>query len=110
DAVPALIASGRKVREQLLPALGRIGTPEAVEYLIGRLDDYGAADALVYSKSSRAIPALEAHRAGLERRPTFAGARLSARRDTIAILLLRHPDPCPELLTVVEAPLTDVEL
>ncbi|MBL9087091.1 MAG: hypothetical protein JNM10_08090 [Planctomycetia bacterium] len=110
DAVPALIAAGRKVREQLLPALGRIGTPEAVEYLIGRLDDYGAADALVDSKSPRAIPALEAHRAGLERRPTFAGARSSARLDTIAILLLRHPDPCPDLLSVVEDPLADADL
>jgi hypothetical protein len=44
-----------------LEALGRLATPEAVDYLVDHLDRYGAVEALFHTDSRRALPALRKH-------------------------------------------------
>jgi hypothetical protein len=82
-------------------ALGRIATPEAVNFLIANLDTYGAVQGLGESKSPKALPALRRH---LEKLKKGDGADkdLDLAETRIAILRLEQKDPRAALLAVAE--------
>jgi HEAT repeat protein len=48
-------------RDFSLESLGKIATPEAVDFIIRHLDSYHAPEALYTTKSEKAMPALKAH-------------------------------------------------
>jgi HEAT repeat protein len=76
-----------------LQALGRINTPESVDFIIENLHVYGAVDALLQTKSDKALPALIKH---LEN---------SGDSETrIAIIRLSKKDPREALLALTENP------
>jgi hypothetical protein len=88
-------------RHYQLEALGRLATPEAVDFIIDHLEDYGATDALFASKSKKALPALEKHLGKLKQNnsPDVA-IDLAATR--IAIIRLSKDDCREALLQIAE--------
>ncbi len=108
-AASAVLAAEKRVGADVWYwALGRLGTAEAVGALAGHLDDARAVDALVASRRPEAIAALERHLASLA--DGRAHAADLARRDRIVLARLRHDDPIPELLAIVEDRSADLEL
>lgn len=108
-AASAVLAAGTRVDTGTwLQALGNLGTPEAADAVIARLNEYGAIDALVASRSPKAIPALEKRLADLAGHlPEERAKEWDAR---IALARLRDDDPIPELLSIVEDRTADLEL
>jgi hypothetical protein len=108
-AVPAVLAAGPRVDTGTwLQALGNLGSPEAIDVVIARLDEYGAIDALVASRSPKAIPALEKRLADLAGH--LPEERAKERDARVALVRLRYDDPIPELLSIVEDRSADLEL
>jgi hypothetical protein len=80
-------------------ALGRIGTPEAVDYLIQQLDnDCFAIDALFETRSPRALPVLERHLEKLKKKNKPEELRVACAQ--IAVLRLKHHDPREHLVAL----------
>jgi hypothetical protein len=102
-AVPTLIKAFETDgnRHYHLEALGKLATPEAVDFIIEHLDEYGAVEALYESKSDKALPALEKHLEHLKE----AGRKrdeMYIRATRIAIVRLRNKDPREQLLRIAE--------
>jgi HEAT repeat protein len=98
-AVPVIVKALKSERngyDIYLQALGRLGTPEAVDCLIEHLDEYGAVEGLFESRSPRALPALRKHLRKLESSNRRDDIDLSTTR--VCILRLSEPDPREALL------------
>jgi len=101
-AVPGIIEafadSGNK--HYNLIALGKLATPEAVEFIIRHLDESCAPEALFATGSPKALPALQKH---LEKmRATGPDDRINIAQTRIAIVRLSHKDPAEPLLALAE--------
>jgi hypothetical protein len=100
QTVPAIIEAAKKVtldRDNYYCTLGKIGTPEAVDYLIQELD-HGcfAIKALFETGSPRALPVLEKHLEKLKKKDK--PDELDIATAHIAVLRLKHKDPRALLL------------
>jgi HEAT repeat protein len=103
SVVPAIIADfpESQNRHYHLEALGRLATPEAIDFLIDHLDEYGAVEALYEMRSKKALPALQRHLKKLEQaKGPDADLFLAATR--IAIVRLSHEDCREALLKIAE--------
>jgi HEAT repeat protein len=84
-----------------LHALGKLATPEAVDFLIEHLGEYGAVEALFESKSDKALPALQKHLEKLKNsRPGDKESDLAATR--VAVIRLSEKDPRETLMKIAE--------
>jgi HEAT repeat protein len=81
-------------------ALGRLATPEAVDFIIAHLDEHYAPEALCQSKSKKALPALQMHLRTLEKRDSKDEINLAATK--IAIAQLSQEDCRDALLQMAE--------
>jgi hypothetical protein len=102
-AVPAVIAAYEKDRlNRHIPcyALGRLATPQAVEFLIEHLDQYGAVEALAMTKSPQALPALQQRLDKLTRTPQ--PKELDVAITKVAVTKLSFQNPAPHLLALAE--------
>src|SRR5262249_28131857 len=79
----------------------KLATPQAVEFIIKHLDEYGAVEALCLTKSEKALPALQKHLANLkaDKGPNYD---LYSAATRIAIVRMSHKDPREELLRIAE--------
>jgi HEAT repeat protein len=102
SAVPVLIAAyGKNLNNDYhLQALGRLATPEAVDFLIKHLGKYGAVSALFQTKSAKALPALRKHLKKLEGRKDSPIHEIAETR--LAIIRLSQEDPREQLMKMVE--------
>lgn len=102
--VPAIIAQAKKAnwnRHIYFRALGQIGSPEAVDYLIERLDDgCFAVKALFDSGSPKGLPAIEQYLARLKK--DKEPDELSLAVAQVSVLRLKHLDPREHLLLLAE--------
>jgi HEAT repeat protein len=102
SAVPVIIndfvKSGNRTH---LSVLGKLATPEAVDFIIRHLDEHGAVEALCETKSEKALPSLQAHLKNLKTRkgPNYD---LYSSATRIAIVRLSHKNPQEELLRIGE--------
>jgi PBS lyase HEAT-like repeat len=98
SAAPAIIADFRESgnRHYHLEALGRLATPESVDFIIDHLSEDKAVDALTQSGSKKALPALQRRLEKLQREK----GDLAATR--IAIIRLSHEDCRDALLKIAE--------
>jgi HEAT repeat protein len=102
-AVPTIIADFENLhRPYNLAALGKLATPEAVDYIILHLDTYGAVDGLCQTRSKKALPALTKHLAKLRLKKGDNDFELAATR--VAIIRLSHKDPRQPLMKLAENP------
>jgi HEAT repeat protein len=105
-AVPLLLArlkSGGANEREMVLALGEIATPEAVAYLISRLEAGSGGvvvDALAASGNATALPALTAHLAALKKQPEPCKWEIAATR--VAMLRVSRKDPRDDLLRLAE--------
>jgi inosine-uridine nucleoside N-ribohydrolase/HEAT repeat protein len=83
-------------------ALARLATPQAVDFLIQHLDDYGAPEALASTKSPRALPALQKHFDRLRGQKKADSLALTETR--MAVLCLSRKDPREALMAILEDP------
>jgi HEAT repeat protein len=102
--VPAIIARANKETWNRLVyfcVLGRIGTPEAVDYLLEHLDKgCFVAKALFESRSPKALPALEQY---LDRLKKIKGrSDLDLAVTQICLLRLKFKDPREQLIRLAE--------
>ncbi|GEM_PF-5834823 len=103
QAVPPLIAAFEKVQHNghvHCTAIGRLATPQAVEFLIDHLDQYGAVEALADTKSPRALSALQRHLDKLTR--TTRPEELDFALTKVAVMKLSCQSPAPLLLALAE--------
>jgi HEAT repeat protein len=101
-AVPIIVANFPKSGNKHfhLQALGKLATPEAVDFLIQHLDVYCAPEALYETRSPRALPALRQHLKRLRRTHSDVESNIAATR--IAIVRLSQQDPTLTLLGLAE--------
>lgn len=109
EAVPVILAS-KADSGNMLMALGRIGTREAVDYILAHLDTYPAMEALVASRDPRALPAVEAELARLQALPAGKRSLFHERQAQIARVRLASTDPVSALLDLAEDVTADIEL
>lgn len=109
EAIPTIVAA-RADGGYKLVALGKIGTKEAVDYILARISDYPAMDALVDSGDPRGLAAVEAELARLRALPADKRDLFDERQAEIGRLRLLPPDPVAQLLTVAEDVKADLEL
>lgn len=83
-----------------LQALGKLATPEAVDFVIEHLGEYGAVEALVASKSDKALPALRKHFETIQKAQGDEGSDFAITR--VAIIRLSEKDPRETLLKIFE--------
>lgn len=112
EAVHLLIALSRQANgvKSYLVALGRIGSPQAVQYLVENLREHGAADALVAAGDKSVVPALESALAETRARSEGNRDRLREQELELAILQLKPDDPSSALLQVLEDRKNDTDL
>ena len=103
NAVPVIIAAyGKGYNDHYhVEALGKLATPEAVDFLIEHIDRFLALETLVCTGSPKALPALEEHLENLKKqdRKDKASDVASAR---IAVIRLREKDPRNALVKIAE--------
>lgn len=80
-------------------ALGKLATAEAVDLLIAHLDDYGAVEALMETKSAKALWALRDHMKKLQ----TAGSS-DTQPTRIGLIRLSLQDPRPALIEIAANP------
>jgi hypothetical protein len=101
-AVPVIITafpdSGNK--HYNLEALGKLATPEAVDFIIRHLDEYCAPEALLATGSKKALSALRAHLTKLQQ--ARSDDRINLAQTRIAIVCLSRKDPAEPLLALAE--------
>lgn len=102
--VPAILARAKKEttnRHVYFRVLGRIGTPEAVDYLLENLNEgCFAAEALFESGSPKALPALEKYLDRLTKRKKRDDLAIAVAQ--ISVLRLKYKDPREQLITLAE--------
>jgi HEAT repeat protein len=102
-SVPVIIKdfSRGNNRHNHLDALGKIATPEAVDFIIQHLEEYGAVEALCETRSEKALPAL---RARLDKLNASKGPDhdLDESATRIAVVRMSHKNPQEELLRIGE--------
>lgn len=108
EAVPVILTS--KAVHGTLMALGRIGTREAVDYILAHLDSDAAVYALAESHDPRGLPAVEAELARLRALPPGERRRFQEREAQIARIRLASTDPVSALLDLAEDVTADIEL
>lgn len=100
--VPAILARARKEtlnRHIYFRVLGRIGTPEAVDYLVEHLDDgCFAVEALFESGSPKALPAIEKYLNRLKEKKQPKELDVAVAK--ISVLRLKNKDPREQLITL----------
>lgn len=102
-AVPAIIeCSMRKFHPTFCAlALGRIGTPEAVAYLIDHIDEDHAIEALGFCGDPRALKAISLYLVrNRANEREYDARRIGAAR--IAVIQLASPNPVTDLLEVAD--------
>jgi HEAT repeat protein len=110
-AVPALIEAyekGRGDRGACLQALGRIGTPRAVGFVIKHLGEHEAVEGLLDSGSPKAVPALKRHLKNLQQSANRDSHEVAMTR--IAIVRLNKKDPREALMKMAEDKREDRDL
>src|SRR5262249_18421820 len=102
-AVPEIILQCRAhgTSADHLEALGKLATTKAVDFIIKRLFDYGAVEALYRTQSKRALPALQEHFEKLQRAGRAADSQILA-ATRIAIIRLSQKDGREALLQIFE--------
>ena len=99
---PAILARARKEtqnRHIYFFVLGRIGTPDAVDYLLGCLDEgCFAVEALFESGSPKALPAIEKQLARIKAKEKPDELDLAVAQ--VSVLCLKHADPREHLLAL----------
>jgi HEAT repeat protein len=102
SAVPAIIQdfAHSENRHYHLQALGKLATPEAVDFLIVHLGEYDAVDALFESRSKKALPALQGYLEQLKKKGANGHGDLAAAR--IGIIRLSQEDCRETLLKLAE--------
>jgi HEAT repeat protein len=102
QAVPAIIkAFGEAPNKDIhLRALGKLATDEAVDFLIAHLDEYGAVEGLLSTRSAKALPALRTHLEKLKMKRKPDQSEIVETR--LAIIRLSLKDPREALLTLAE--------
>lgn len=102
--VPAILAAAKKAtmnRHVYFHVLGRIGSPEAVDYLLEHLDEgCFAAKALFESSSPKALPALEKYLERLKQMKEPHELDLAVAQ--ISVLRLKYKDPREKLIVLAE--------
>jgi HEAT repeat protein len=84
-----------------MQALGKLATPEAVDFIIAHLDTYRAVEALCATKSAKALPVLKKHLEKLkQQKGPDNSLGLAATR--IAIIRLSEEDPRETLMAIFE--------
>lgn len=112
SAVPALItlADRREARYACFHALAKIGTPDAVAYLLAHLDHYAAVSAVAKHGFQVAIPHLERRLREVESNPSLATSFRESSDLRVALIALRHDDPCGPYLDVIADRSQDLDL
>jgi HEAT repeat protein len=102
--VPAILACAKKEKRNrhiYSGVLGRIGSPEAVDYLLEHLHEgCFAVEALFESGSSKALPALEDHLARLKKLKEPDELDLAVTQ--VSVLRLKSKDPRQQLVALGE--------
>jgi HEAT repeat protein len=88
-------------RHLMLLALGKIGTPQAVDFLIEHLDEYCAPEALIETRSEKALPALKKHLEKLEKSDA-KDKHIDLAQTRIAVVRLSEKDPRESLMALAE--------
>lgn len=109
-AVPLIIRAypNNSNASNLLLNLGRLNTPQAVDFIIAHLDQWTAPKALAMTRSPKALPALQAYLERLKRADKHGrdyAHGLAAVR--IAIVTLSHDNPSDALLSMAEDAMED---
>jgi HEAT repeat protein len=103
-SAPAVLARAKKEtlnRHIYFGVLGRIGTPEAVDYLLEHLDEgCFAMEALFESGSRKALPALEKCLNRLKKMKKPEGLDLAVAQ--VSVLRLKYKDPREQLIALAE--------
>lgn len=105
SAVPAIIKDFPKSsnRHYHLQALGKLATPESVDFIIDHLGEWMAVDVLYRTGSPKALPALERHLEKLQqRKDSDYESDIAATR--IAIIRLSQTDCREALVKIAEDP------
>jgi HEAT repeat protein len=102
-AVPIIIKKyATAVNEHYyMEALGKLATPEGVDFIISHLGGYCAPEALHATGSKKALPALEAHLQQALKKGNQGDNALNIAATRIAIIRLRDKDPAASLVALV---------
>ena len=110
-AVPIIIRGYESSanKQNLVLDLGKLNTPEAVDFLVAHLDQMYAAEALANTHSPKALPALRAFLERQETRENNSRASWWPSATRVAIARLDSDHPAEALMRIVDNPAEDGE-